>query len=137
MGEDLVFNLEYMKYVFKGKYINKSLYYYDRTYSTLTHQYYQNICEIKEEMIIKCKKLLELGDFDYYKDFELYKIDILTNLPKSYLRYMKQYFSFRKKDICTINLDLLDELNSIQKFFLKNKLFICYGILKRLKVRKY
>ena len=135
MGEDLIFNFDYFKYISSAKFINKSLYYYDMTSSTLTHKRYKNICDIKEEMITKCQELLVTSNHDCSYDLELFKIDILTDSPLNYLKYYKQYLTFRKKDICTISLDLVSKLSLIKKFLLKRKFFVLYGIFKRLRTR--
>ncbi|MCX8074606.1 MAG: glycosyltransferase [Clostridia bacterium] len=150
IGEDLLFNLEYMKYVNDGfKLVELHLYYYvKRKRDSLSIRYN------KDMLLSKMKIYNNLNDFaksyflentQYTLKIRLASFNILISAASNefhnkHKNLLERYISCKKllsvKEVINIiNIAYKDKLISYSRYFLlKNKMYLIYMVIKKLKI---
>lgn len=150
LGEDLIFNLEYIKYINKGFiFINRPLYHcMIRGNESLCKKYHENIFEVQIKKNQKIREIVESINIltsekekilynRYFKDLIMANSSIfLHNKKASIIKRLKiikinmqnQIF----KDII-YNVYKYGEISNLEYLILENKMFLVYKILEKLK----
>ena len=135
VGEDYLFNIEYIKYVRKAKYITKPLYNYVINKGTLSQSYRPRTLENEMQMVRNIKNIYEEREFDmsyiYNQYIELLKSNIynlqIGNKSK------KEIKTFIEQFIKEMNEDRILEKNHKQNLTKENK--VIYSILQNNNVK--
>ena len=95
LGEDLLFNLEYLKYCDRITIINSNLYYYIKgKEDSLCNRYYNNLYEIQTKLYLKMRALLESNS----PKFEMYKQELYTDYLFTLINCIQNVFSKQNKE---------------------------------------
>lgn len=152
LGEDLLFNLEYIKRVNDIIYLNDSLYvYYRRGIESLDNKYYKNLFEIYKKINSELYKvILELDvNFDMYKkdfynDYFYMLRKVLNNTFSKNnnisfidkLKYNSYILNSYDMDVCLKNIGNEEISKRYLKLFKKKRYINIYVYEKIGKVRK-
>lgn len=140
LGEDLLFNLTYLKEIEKINLISDSLYYYRQgTKNSLSNKYYENMFEIQEKL---CNQFCDFFKYnsEQEKSSEIVKFctTIISNeLHNANCSIIKRYFNARKmlenayvKDTIKKQKKYMSKTNY---FLLSHKLYISYKLKDKCK----
>lgn len=95
LGEDLLFNLEYLSYCERITVINSNLYYYIKgKENSLCNKYYKNLYQIQTKLYLKMKKKLEEDS----EKFEVYKQEFYNDYLFSLINCIQNILSNKNKD---------------------------------------
>lgn len=145
LGEDLLFNLDYLKYIDKIVITNQKLYYYRKdNNNTLSTSYNPNMVDIQILLFDKYTEFFmnskmsnhALGIFDSYR-FSTLKIIIENEFRNKRISFWLRYFNVRKllndnrfqSRIKSIHYSK----NQFMCFLIRHKLILIYKIINKIK----
>ena len=138
LGEDLLFNFNYLKYIDNILFINNKLYNYRVGNSiSLSKKYFSNMIEIQKTLIEKYEDFFDINRLDVLKEEENFIAIMITNeLHNHNIATIKRYYNARmvmNNKYVNEKINMLREKNAItflDYFLLKNKFVISF-LLKR------
>lgn len=141
LGEDLLFNFEYLNNIEKITLISDYMYYYRLgNNNSLSSKYYSNMYEIQKKLCNEFRKF-----FQYHpnkKEIDKESINFYTTIVSNEFHnsknsFVKNYFNARKimkdKDYMSKIFEYRHGLSRIDYFFLKNKMYLIYLVIKKIK----
>ena len=145
LGEDLLFNLEYMNYVNRVYILNQNLYYYRRLNNdSLSSKYNKNMKEIQLLLFDKFtsffeKKIMNIDQikmFDSYR-FGLFIIILQNEFRNKELCFGKRYYSCHKimssKDVKERIKQIKYNKNRLDYFLVSRNFILLYKIVNRIR----
>ncbi len=144
LGEDLLFNLDYLKYIESVIVVNQKLYYYRRgDMNTLSTLYYPNILDIQLLLFDKYTEFFnnksmdknELTIFDTYR-FSIIMVIVTNEFANGSVGFMKRYSNAKE---LLKNNKMKESLKEIKYpkekflcFLIKHRLVLTYRILNKM-----
>jgi len=134
VGEDYLFNIEYLKYVKKAKYISQPLYNYIIQNGTLSQKYIERFIPLEMKIVRNVKEIYEERAFDmtyiYNQYMELlksniYNLQIGQKSRKEIKKFIEEYIQELEKDKIIkkeIKSKLSKENKILYKMLLNNKI---------------
>ena len=146
LGEDLIFNLTYLKYVTDIKYTNKALYHYiKRENESLSTKYISNMLEVQKTIYYHlsdfCYQNLENNEEELKEIHQIGLYCMLTAVSNEYknrkINIFKRYINSKKilEDEELKNhikeMQSKNEINNLQAKQLLKKRYLCYRIIRK------
>lgn len=143
LGEDLLFNLEYLKFIEKITIINQKLYYYRKDdNNTLSTSYNPKMLEIQSLLFNKYTDFFngdlnkeQLRIFDSYR-FSTVRIIIENEFRNKKISFWERYINTRKLLNNDIMKDMIKKIRYPERrvfyFLIKNKLVLIYKVINKM-----
>lgn len=145
LGEDLLFNLEYLKYINAACIVENKLYYYRHSdNNTLGFKYRDNMEQIQLNLLNKYQQTFVNYKRDYPKIYNEKTLNTLNNIIKNEFRNNKiNFFTKIKKVKSFLNKKEIKKLifesqicnNKLKYYILKYRLMIIYYFVLKIKRR--
>ena len=144
LGEDLLFNLDYLKYIVKIIVTNQKLYYYRKDENnTLSTLYNPKMLEIQLLLFDRYTDFFkgELTNDDALCTFDSYRLSTLKIIVENEFRnkktgFWQRYFKTRKNLNNTLFKSRIKSIRYPNKklmcFLIKHKLVLCYKIINKI-----
>lgn len=143
LGEDLLFNLDYIKFIDRAIVNSNALYNYRiGNNNSLSRKYYPNMLEIQDKLCNKFRNYFSNVDKRMLDNISLdfYMVAVSNELHKKDISIIKRYFNARK----VLKNDLIkDKIKSYKKsidtykyFLLKNNMILTYYIFRKI-IRRF